>query len=1119
MAVIYNTNYTHNSNSYLTLAVARAAKELWGEENVVVADNMTLLSIAATHEHEVLICIDGQRTDFELMKRLRPCFKTMIFWAFEDPFMLDFNVHVTSNFDYVFTNDPSCVDSYQVEAYYLPLGASKSIHFRDIKNTESLDYDIFFAGTMWPNRVEVLRRLLIAFPDARFKLICPGNDYLPPLPKDLIERIIPRPVSIESFIDFANASQVTLTMFRNYASHGDVGQATAPGPRLYELALAGTAQVVELPSEMDEKYLKELNGVSIARNTNEVIESIAKILNEKGLRKKLATDTQKIVLSQHLYINRLQKIAEITEANFKKKLKQDILPARPQKQGKLRVLFVTHSTVHEHVWGGIEVYQQILSTTLVKDVEFFYWLRRRGACYLTDANGKEVERFDMPDVGWLDSMNDAGEETAFSSVVNQYGFDVVHIQHLGHHTLSLPIIAKACGVGVVFSFHDFLAVCSHYNLLNYEQRYCEIDKKNIGACDICLKTSEKLEFGVQQTRRAFVAKIMKNVDVCLYGTEHSYELARKIYPILNSKKNYILGIPSPDTTIPLKKKKYEPLNGRKLKVATVGNFIRSKGADTILSILQSANPDLYEFHIFGYMQPDYENVLKEMKKENVVLHGAYGLGEVAALQIADVAMTLSIWPETYCISLSEAWQNGLIPIVTDVGALGDRINDGVNGFKVEIGAVNQVIDRLELIRSDETLRQQIMVNIVPDLWVTAVDYSKKLLTIYKEIIPYDTLGVSNLKWDIGRLHYLPHASWKDQAPPRHIFDPPIGNDLHVELPQKVDDWAVVQGAHYYLDDICYHILNVDDDSNFKPANEFHIRGWFIYPELSNAGALYTVLIQEDGDLTIFLECQRENRGDVAQTFANAPIRNGFSGTAALRGKWCEGRFRIGLINIVNGSAAFQLTTNEIEVSEGQVKSIFNVAHSNQDILDDFFRIIEKDGLMRGIKLNGFVEKNIHAQRFGELEYCIEYLTGFIQDEEEVEVVEYDKGLLKISGWAFNRNNLMAGRMYIAFINEQTEDCFVVGTSRFMRPETSEFFQSAPLNNGFVSEIDLKQGCFSKVNGSYHLYLVNVVQNEYKVAQTNIIMNIVDNIVEDIADSILTDDVITKSIQLIDRKFK
>ena len=207
MAVIYNTNYTHNSNSYLSLAVFWAAKILWGEDNVVVVDNMDILSVAASGEHEVIICIDGQRTDYELMKRLRPCFKTMIFWAFEDPFMLDFNVQVTTIFDYVFTNDPICVKAYQTEAFYLPLAASDQIHYRKVKETDALDYDICFAGTMWPNRVDILRRVIIAFPQARYKLICPGNEYLPPLPADLSERVIHRPVSIEAFTDFANASK------------------------------------------------------------------------------------------------------------------------------------------------------------------------------------------------------------------------------------------------------------------------------------------------------------------------------------------------------------------------------------------------------------------------------------------------------------------------------------------------------------------------------------------------------------------------------------------------------------------------------------------------------------------------------------------------------------------------------------------------------------------------------------------------------------------------------------------------------------------------------------------------------------------------------------------------
>lgn len=1113
MAVIYNTNYTHNSNSYLTLAVFWAAKKLWGEDNVVVVDNMDILSVAASGEHEVIICIDGQRTDYELMKRLRPCFKTMIFWAFEDPFMLDFNIQVTTIFDYVFTNDPICVKAYQTEAFYLPLAASDQIHYRKVKETDALDYDICFAGTMWPNRVDILRRVIIAFPQARYKLICPGNEYLPPLPADLSERVIHRPVSIEAFTDFANASKVTLTMFRNYASHGDIGQATAPGPRLYELGLAGTAQIVELPAGMNEKYLKEINGVAIAHNTEEIIKQIAEVIEKKNIRKKMAISSQQSVMKSHLYQNRLKVIEDVTQADFSLKKKEKKIIVESQFKKKLKVLFVTHSTIREQVWGGIEVYQQIISFGLVKDVEFYYWLRRRGACTLTDSNGQELERFDMPDVGWLDSMNDAGEETAFSNIINQYGFDVVHIQHLGHHTLSLPIIAKACGVGTVFSFHDFLAVCSHYNLLNYEQRYCRIEEnKDVGTCDVCLKISEKLDFGVQQTRRAFVGKVMKSIDAFLYGTQHSFDVAKYIYPVVENKKNYILGIPSPDTTIPLIKKEFKPLEGRKLKVATVGNFIRSKGADTILSILQTANPNLYEFHIFGYMQPDYESVLKDLKLDNIILHGSYGLGEVSALQVADVALILSIWPETYCISLSEVWQNGLIPIVTDVGALKDRVQDGINGFTVPIGDVNLVIDRLELIRSDEILRQKLINNISPDLWVNSKEYAEKLLQVYDEVVPINMLGNSGLRWDIGRLHYIPHASWKEQAPPRHIFDAPTSSSLYIELPQEIEDWAVVQGAHFYIDDICYHILNVDDDSKFKEADEFHIRGWFIYPDMSNAGNLYTVLIHQDSDLTIFLKCDRESREDVASNFVNAPVRNGFSCKSALRGKWCEGRFRIGLINVVNGIAAFQLAGYEIKVNAGKVVKIYNEFHDNQVILDDFLRITEKDGIMRGIKLCDISENRLFHKNLGKLEYYIQNLSTDVNPENEKA-----GNLLKISGWAFDRTTSKAGQIYLAFVNESFKNCFFVATSRFIRHETISVFQNVPLNNGFYIQLDLQKGYSLKLEGKFQIFLINLIHNEFLVVPVNISVNFKNNQVSNIMDDIINEDTIDQYTDFLKRK--
>ncbi|QNT78254.1 glycosyltransferase [Entomobacter blattae] len=1113
MAIIYNTNYTHNSNSYLTLAIERSAKQLWGSENIVVADDMSLMAIAATGEHDVLICIDGQRIDIEQIRRLRPSFKTMIFWAFEDPFMLDINVKNTTLFDYVFTNDPSCVPHYKTTCHYLPLAANPSLHYRKIKTPEELDYDIFFAGTMWPNRVDVLRHLLVSFPEARFKLVCPVNEYLPPLPADLAAYVIPRPISHEAFIDFANASAVTLTMFRNYASHGDVGQATAPGPRFYELGLAGTAQVVEIPSEMDVKYFESVKGTSLAHNITELTSHIHAILTKKGLRTKLATAAQKSVESSHLYENRLKEMATLTKANF---LRNTTVPnpQPPTRNNRIKVMMCTHSTIHEQVWGGVEVYQQILCSTLGRDVDFYFWLRRGNHCRLIDANGKELERFDMPEIPWLDNLHDGPEERAFASVISQYNIDIVHFQHLGHHAFSLPIIAKGCGVGVVFSFHDFVAVCARYNLLDYDQRFCNIEKYSLTKCDICLKNAENIEFGAQATRRGFIAKAMKCIDIGLFGTEHSYHLTKTIYPVLEHKKNHIIGIPSPETVLPAAKKQYEPLEGRPLRVAIVGNFLRSKGADNILNVIKTANLDLYEFHIWGYVPPDYASVLENLGQKNVIVHGSYSLGDIAQIAIADVALNLSIWPETYCISLSESWQYNLIPIVTDIGALGDRVVHGVNGLKVEVGDASGVINCLELIRSDEPLRKQMMETIAAsDLGVNANAYAKELFAIYQDVLPKRKFGLSNLQLDLGRLHFLPHVSWKHQAPPRHIFDPPTIRDVFTELPVPVTDWAGVQGNLFYVDEVCGFRPNVDNESNFREAYEFSMQGWFVVPDISNAGTIFVVLLNTENDEAIFMETQRSLREDVTKNITYAPPRSGFYTRVALRGKWTEGTYHIALLNVINGEAHYQLTPIDMTVKEGKIISVAQVFNSNQTIVDNFLNITRKNGIIKGIKYETLPHENIEFNPELEMEFDFQVATT-VSDDEALAATLPD---MTISGWAFTRKAMILGFLYVILVDEKTHEFFVFATNCGIRHDLKSTYHDAPLCSGFVSEIWLDQGFYATLNGQYRVYLANVVHNNYALAETNVVIAIENNKVKEIQESSPNSEELQASINAISTK--
>lgn len=963
MILLYNTNSTLNPNAYLTIAVEDALRTLVGAENVLRVDERTLAPAAATGAYELLICIDGQRLNAGLIARVKPALRKTVLWVFEDPFMLDYNLVNLDLFDLIFTNDPSCVAAYRGRGHFLPLAGNRMLQYHDVCQDTDLRYDIFFAGTMWPNRVGVLRRVIAAFPDASMKLVCPTNAYLPPLPPQIAARAITTPISHEAFTGFANASRVTLTLFRDYASHGSSGLATAPGPRLFELALAGTAQVVEHNSRMSAEHFADLDGIMLERS-EALVERIAAILADRKLRESLARRAQASVLASHCYEHRLRRLLDVsiggkTEAPGSTRMPVKVPSlklAEPRVPGgastirprKMRVLMCTHSTIHNQVWGGVEVYQQMLCTMLEGDIEALYWIRRDGSCQLLDAQGRTLERYDGEEIGWLDVLCDPFEEAHFSKVLASYTIDIVHFQHLGHHAASLPLIAKASGVGTLLSVHDFFLVCARYNLLDYEQKFCDIGNRTINACTICLGTAEGLPAGVQQQRRGFMEQVLTGVDLLLFGSRQSETLVLQIYPQAKATRRLVMGIPAPTGALPLieRDSRRDP-DSNVLVVMIVGNFLRTKGAETVMKVIETARPDLFQFHIMGMAEPHYLAALEKLGARNVTYHGRYAPGELSMSQ-GQVALHLSIWPETWCISLSESWQAGLIPIVTDIGALGERVSHGIDGFKVKIGDASAVLDLLEILRANPGLREKLHKGIGPHLWVDSRTYAAQILGEYRSLAPKAPLGRGSatraLALDVAQLHLLPKRLWKKLASPRHILDSETGSGLKLDLPPSIVEWVSIQQCRAYVDEICGEesdpgLREAPDEilavADFKPAERFVIQGWMFQSGTSQAGQIFVCLIHRTGRHVIFLEAERGARVDVHAMFPDAPLRSGYNAEVILSGKWADGDYNIGVIVVTNGQAAFQLSKHRVAFLDGKVVQLATMLIHDADVLRAF----------------------------------------------------------------------------------------------------------------------------------------------------------------------------------------
>ncbi len=940
MILLYNTNATRNPNAYLTLAVEAALRTLVGGDGVLRVDERTLAREAASGAHALLLCIDGQRLNAGLIARVKPAFRRVVLWVFEDPFMLDYNLASARLFDLVFTNDPSCVAAYGGRGHYLPLAASRMLHHREVLPDAKLRHDIFFAGTMWPNRIATLRAVIEAFPDASMKLVCPTNEYLPPLPPQIASRAITRPISHEAFVGFANASRVTLTLFRDYASHGASGLATAPGPRLFELGLAGTAQVVQHPEGLPATRFDVIDGILLARREG-LVTRIGDVLADPKLRDALAHLAQRSVLAAHGYEHRLRRLLELSlDAADPPPMATTLAAAGAR---RLRVLMCTHSTIHDQVWGGVEVYQQMLCSQLEHEVEVLFWTRGDDGCRLLDARGATLERFDGEAIGWLDVLCDPFEEAHFSDVLTGYDVDVVHFQHLGHHAASLPLIARASGVGTLLSVHDFFLVCARYNLLDHEQKFCDIGNRSISACTICLGRAEGLPAGAQQQRRGFMEQVLGAIDLLLFGSRQSEDLVLRIYPQTRAIRRLVMGIPAPARPLPpaaaTPQRRSADLDV--LDVVVVGNFLRIKGADTVLQVIEAAAPHLFRFHILGLAEPHYHEVLHALGAR-VTYHGRYPPGELPLFQ-GQVALHLSIWPETWCISLSEVWQAGLIPIVTDIGALGERVSHGVDGFKVRVGDASAVLDLLEMLRANAPLRETLRRGIGPHLWADADGYAARIVEEYRALAPQARLATARpLGLDVGQLHLLATRSWKQIAAPRGILDALPSGGPKLDLPQSIVQWASVQRCRAYVDAVCGEETDplADDDevpgaAAFEPVDRFSITGWVFRPGSSQAGQVFVCLIHRGLRHVMFLEAGRQPRADVRAIHPEAPLRSGYAAEMRLAGKWTDGAYDIGVIVVTGGQAAFQLCRRQVWFLDGRVVRLAAAAAEPAAVLRGF----------------------------------------------------------------------------------------------------------------------------------------------------------------------------------------
>ena len=248
---------------------------------------------------------------------------------------------------------------------------------------------------------------------------------------------------------------------------------------------------------------------------------------------------------------------------------------------------------------------------------------------------------------------------------------------LGHHP-AMRRVAEKLGCPQDIVIHDYASFCPRVHLIGPENRYC--GEPEVLACGACVAQA-----GDETQERLAVADLLARS-----ATEFA-DARRVIAPSADAARRIARHFPKAAALVaPWEEdggqSRLRPPRTGARRIALLGGIGIAKGYDILLECARdAAQRDLQlEFALAGSSFDDG----RLLETGRIFITGPYRQAELPDLLAsldADLAFIPSIWPETWCFTLSEAWSAGLYTMAFDLGAQAERIRATARGALLPLG--------------------------------------------------------------------------------------------------------------------------------------------------------------------------------------------------------------------------------------------------------------------------------------------------------------------------------------------------------------------------------------------------------------------------------------------------
>jgi GT2 family glycosyltransferase/glycosyltransferase involved in cell wall biosynthesis len=276
------------------------------------------------------------------------------------------------------------------------------------------------------------------------------------------------------------------------------------------------------------------------------------------------------------------------------------------------------------------------------------------------------------------------------------------VHHLVGHDHALLDLFKRMAIPYEIVIHDYSWFCPRINLMGADNRYC--GEPDVAQCETCVSdagTKIDEDTSPRDLRERSLAELSRASRVITPAEDVATRIQRHFPSIQAEVVDW-----EKDDDLPPSKPAPLAADGV-LRVCVVGAIGIEKGFDVLLACARDvARRKLkLEFRLVGYSCDD----ARLLATGCVHITGRYEEEEVVGLiraQHAQLALLTSLWPETWCYTLTQCWRAGLDVVAFDIGVPADRIRRTGRGWLYPLSLPPAALsNRLLELQSTDKLKQ------------------------------------------------------------------------------------------------------------------------------------------------------------------------------------------------------------------------------------------------------------------------------------------------------------------------------------------------------------------------------------------------------------------------------